>query len=100
MIREFKEELGLAVETVGPPVFLESLYTHHGHLGHEIVALFEIRLPEGCWPRDAGPTRTSSTSAKTMARHAGRRGSTSTRSIVPVGGAVSAGLRDRLIRLR
>ena len=49
VIREFREELGIAVEIVGPPFFLESIYTHHGSVGHEIVALFEIRLPDGCF---------------------------------------------------
>ncbi len=48
VIREFQEELGVTVEIVEPLFFLESLYTHHGQTGHEIVALFEIRLPEGC----------------------------------------------------
>ncbi len=77
VIREFREELGLDVETVGPPVFLESIYTHHGHVGHEIVALFEIRLP-----RDACPTWSPSRFAKTTASRAAPRGSPSMRSIV------------------
>ncbi|QRE75418.1 NUDIX hydrolase [Methylobacterium aquaticum] len=101
VIREFKEELGLDVETVGPPFFLESLYTHHGHLGHEIVALFEIRLPEGCLAEgcladtdfidfredDGAPCRAAWFNIDALDRPGGP-------ALYP------AGLRDRLIRLR
>ncbi len=47
VIREFHEELGLRVETRGAPVFMENLYTHEGHTGHEILAIFDVVFPDG-----------------------------------------------------
>ncbi|MCF4128461.1 NUDIX hydrolase [Methylobacterium sp. SyP6R] len=96
VIREFREELGLDVETVGPPVFLESIYTHHGHVGHEIVALFEIRLPEGCLSDmepiafredDGEPCRAAWFAIDALDRPGG----------LPL---YPAGLKERLIRMR
>lgn len=49
VIREFLEELGIAVATRGAPVFMENLYTHEGHRGHEILAIFDVVLPEGAF---------------------------------------------------
>ena len=45
LIREFHEELGITVKPLGPPVFMENIYTHEGSLGHEIVAIFNITFP-------------------------------------------------------
>jgi 8-oxo-dGTP pyrophosphatase MutT (NUDIX family) len=42
VIREFKEELGIAVKTIGPPIFMENLYLHQGVQGHEIIAMFNV----------------------------------------------------------
>ncbi|WP_102223478.1 NUDIX hydrolase [Acidimangrovimonas sediminis] len=47
--REFAEELGIAIEVLGPPVFLENLYRHEGAPGHEILALFDVAFPEGAF---------------------------------------------------
>lgn len=47
VIREFREELGIAVRVLGPPVFMENIYTHEGSPGHEILALFEVAFPAG-----------------------------------------------------
>lgn len=45
VIREFQEELGITVKTLGPPVFMENIYTHEGSLGHEILAIFDVTFP-------------------------------------------------------
>ncbi|MBM2575161.1 NUDIX domain-containing protein [Jannaschia sp. Os4] len=47
LVREFAEELGLAVDVMGPPLVLESLFVHEGAPGHEIVFAADIRLPPG-----------------------------------------------------
>ncbi len=54
LVREFEEEPGIRVETSGPPVFMENLFTHEGHQGHEILALFDVTFPPGAF---AGQTR-------------------------------------------
>lgn len=45
VIREFQEELGIKVKTLGPPVFMENIYTHEGMVGHEILAVFDVAFP-------------------------------------------------------
>ncbi|MEM7742808.1 MAG: NUDIX domain-containing protein [Pseudomonadota bacterium] len=45
VIREFREELGITVETVSRPVFVENIYTHEGSLGHEVLAIFDVTFP-------------------------------------------------------
>lgn len=47
MTREFAEELGISVHTVGPPFFMENNYRHEGVLGHEILAVFDMVFPDG-----------------------------------------------------
>jgi 8-oxo-dGTP pyrophosphatase MutT (NUDIX family) len=42
--REFREELGAEIEVTGPPMIFENLYDHAGHVGHEIIFAFPIRL--------------------------------------------------------
>ncbi len=54
VIREFREELGITVETVSPPVFMENIYTHEGSLGHEVLAIFDVTFPADAF---AGQTR-------------------------------------------
>lgn len=49
VIREFQEELGLSVDIVGPPVFMENIYMHEGQVGHEIIAIFEVAFPDGAF---------------------------------------------------
>lgn len=56
LIREFQEELGLRIDILGPPVFMENLYTHEGSVGHEVLALFDVGFPEGAY---TGATRIS-----------------------------------------
>lgn len=46
VLREFREELGISVEVVGPPVFMENIYTDEESLGHEVLAIFEVRFPQ------------------------------------------------------
>ncbi|MBY6004934.1 NUDIX domain-containing protein [Salipiger bermudensis] len=45
VVREFQEELGITVKTLGPPVFMENIYTHEGSVGHEILAIFDVAFP-------------------------------------------------------
>ncbi len=47
VLREFREELGIEVATVGEPLVLENLYVHEGATGHEIVFVFEVAFPAG-----------------------------------------------------
>ena len=44
-MREFAEELGLKIEVVGEPIVLESIVTHEGTTGHEVVFAADVRLP-------------------------------------------------------
>lgn len=45
MIREFKEELGIDLQTVGEPIFFENLFTHEGSAGHGFLILYEVVFP-------------------------------------------------------
>ncbi|KFI29199.1 DNA mismatch repair protein MutT [Haematobacter massiliensis] len=45
VIREFHEELGIAVTILGPPVFMENIYAHEGAQGHEVLAIFDVAFP-------------------------------------------------------
>jgi len=42
--REFREELGAEIEVTGSPTIFENLYDHAGHVGHEVIFAFPIRL--------------------------------------------------------
>lgn len=52
VIREFSEELGIAVEPLGPPFFMENIYVHEGAAGHEILAIFELAFPPGVFANE------------------------------------------------
>jgi ADP-ribose pyrophosphatase YjhB (NUDIX family) len=45
VIRELEERLSITVQTAGPPVFMENLFTHEGEPGHEILAIFDVLFP-------------------------------------------------------
>ncbi len=45
VIREFREELGITIEILSSPVFMENIYTHEGSPGHEILAIFDVAFP-------------------------------------------------------
>lgn len=47
--REFKEELGVAVEPTGGPWLVENLYSHEGSPGHEILLLYDVAFPAGAF---------------------------------------------------
>jgi 8-oxo-dGTP pyrophosphatase MutT (NUDIX family) len=49
VIREFREELGITVDILGPPVFMENIFTHEGSLGHELLAIFALAFPAGAF---------------------------------------------------
>jgi ADP-ribose pyrophosphatase YjhB (NUDIX family) len=53
LIREFREELGIEVRTVGAPFFMENIYMHEGSVGHEILAVFEVAFPDGAYADQA-----------------------------------------------
>lgn len=44
LTREFREELGCAVEICGPWLALENLFEHEGCLGHEFIFAANVRL--------------------------------------------------------
>lgn len=49
VIREFREELGITVKTLGLPAFLENIFTHEGCRGHEVLAIFDVAFPDGAF---------------------------------------------------
>ena len=49
VIREFHEELGISVEVIGPPIFMENIYTHEGCLGHEVLAIFDVEFADAAF---------------------------------------------------
>jgi ADP-ribose pyrophosphatase YjhB (NUDIX family) len=52
--REFAEEIGAALAEPKLLTVIESLYSHHGVAGHEIVFVFEARFAdEGAYSREA-----------------------------------------------
>lgn len=52
VIREFQEELGIDVQVLGPPIFLENIYTHEGQTGHDVMAVYEVAFPPGAFATD------------------------------------------------
>ncbi|WP_421693369.1 NUDIX hydrolase [Aestuariivirga sp.] len=46
VVREFREELGLAVTPSGPPMILQNIFAHEGAPGHEIVFVFSLSYAE------------------------------------------------------
>ncbi|MEM9099946.1 MAG: NUDIX domain-containing protein [Pseudomonadota bacterium] len=53
VIREFREELGIDIEIVGEPIFMESIYTHEGALGHEVLAIFDVKFADTAFANEA-----------------------------------------------
>ena len=45
LVREFDEELGVAVQVIGKPMVLENIYTHQGVAGHEVTFVSEVAFP-------------------------------------------------------
>lgn len=56
LIREFREEVGVAVTIRGDPTVLENLFRHEGAVGHEIVFAADVMLPPDALP-GPGPHR-------------------------------------------
>lgn len=54
LVREFDEELGVAVEVIGKPLVLENIYTHQGVIGHEITFVSDVTFPNDAYVKD-GP---------------------------------------------
>ena len=46
LAREFREELGTAIEIIAGPLVLENRYHHHGAPGHEIAFVYRVGLAE------------------------------------------------------
>ncbi|UTS81751.1 NUDIX hydrolase [Phaeobacter piscinae] len=44
--REFQEELGVEITTIGAPVVLENIYQHEGQTGHEIIFAAQVTWPD------------------------------------------------------
>lgn len=53
VIREFREELGVTIEVVGPPIFMENIYTHEGSFGHELLAIFNVTFSDAAFADEA-----------------------------------------------
>lgn len=51
-MREFREELGIDIEIVGKPVFVENIYTHEGSLGHEVLAIFQVKFADAVFANE------------------------------------------------
>lgn len=49
LIREFGEELGIAVTVSGAPLVIENIYEHEGATGHEILFVAEVLFPDGAF---------------------------------------------------
>ncbi|MFK7763568.1 MAG: NUDIX hydrolase [Roseobacter sp.] len=49
VVREFKEELDLDIQTAGSPFFMENLFTHEGSNGHEVLIIFNVVFPAGAF---------------------------------------------------
>ena len=49
LVREFDEELGVAVEVVGNPLILENIYTHQGVTGHEVTFVSDVAFPANAY---------------------------------------------------
>ena len=47
LVREFAEELGLVVQVESEPIVLENIFEHEGEVGHEIVFVVRVTVPEG-----------------------------------------------------
>ncbi|MGH1356092.1 MAG: NUDIX hydrolase [Thalassovita sp.] len=54
LVREFSEELHVAVELKGDPMVLENIYTHQGMVGHEITFVSDVTFPTNAYDQD-GP---------------------------------------------
>ena len=54
LVREFDEELDVAVEVIGTPLVLENIYTHQGVIGHEIAFVSDVTFPDNAY-RQGGP---------------------------------------------
>ena len=49
LVREFDEELGVAVKVIGKPLILENIYTHQGVVGHEITFVSDVVFPSDAY---------------------------------------------------
>ena len=52
LTREFHEELGVQVEVIGQPIFMENIYAHENMLGHEVVIISDVFLPSDTYLDD------------------------------------------------
>lgn len=53
VVREFHEELGVAVTIRGEPFFLENIFVHEGAPGHELSIIFNVDFPAGAFAGQA-----------------------------------------------
>lgn len=54
LVREFAEELDVAIKVIGKPLVLENIYTHQGVVGHEITFVSDVTFPANAYDED-GP---------------------------------------------
>lgn len=46
IVREFHEELNVTVSVESNPVVLENIYQHEGEIGHEVIFVAKVSLPD------------------------------------------------------
>jgi len=68
LVREFDEELGVAVTVVGIPMILENIYTHQGMVGHEVVFVSDVTFPADAYAQDDVITYFEDNGVKCIAR--------------------------------
>ncbi|OPY99020.1 DNA mismatch repair protein MutT [Bradyrhizobium sacchari] len=49
LMREFDEELGIAVTITGEPQIMENIFVHEGSTGHEVMFIAEVGFPEAAF---------------------------------------------------
>lgn len=49
LMREFGEELGIAIAITGEPLLMENIFVHEGSTGHEVMFIAEVAFPEGAF---------------------------------------------------
>ncbi|MCK1732632.1 NUDIX hydrolase [Bradyrhizobium sp. 138] len=49
LMREFNEELGIAVSLRGAPLMLENIFVHEGATGHEVMFISEVEFPDAAF---------------------------------------------------
>jgi hypothetical protein len=49
LLREFDEELGIAIVITSEPLMMENIFAHEGATGHEVMFIAEVAFPDGAF---------------------------------------------------